>query len=544
MSSPPEPAFDISETAIGRISDSYVKRRWELSPMAATAAGVDGYDHLLDDLSPAGEDAALVLLEEFLPQVRGAVVHTQAERIAQSVMLHDLETERAELLSRVHGHAWGVITSVASSLSDTYSLMDVAISRESLLARAGAVEVYLDGWFSRIMRDAEDGIVNSQHSTVEEITQLKTMSARGMHKTLLADATPEEHAVLAHADDALAELADRMDAQYLPLCRKELGVGRAVYETLATSYLGAEVDLVAAYERAIGELADVNAEMRELALSMYPATDPAAVPALLDEDPRYCMPNAEALKVRIEEMFQTAREALAADFHIPHAISRCDVVMDENAMDASPYYQGPSEDLSRAGAMCYPVANRETFPLWREVSTVYHESIPGHHLQIGVALLERENLTSFQRLLSWNCGYGEGWALYAERVMDMLGFLQDPADRLGYLICRALRIARVVIDIGLHMDLPSPHGAEWSYENTVEYLIESAWLTRAGAESEINRYIAWPGQAITYKIGEEYWLAARARAEKSGVPLVEFHERLLRSGSMPLWMLEELSSSI
>ena len=106
MSSPPEPAFDISETVIGRISDSYVQRYWELSPMAATAAGVDGYDHLLDDLSLAAEKAELALLEEFLPQVRDAVVRTQAERIAQSVMLHDLETERAELLSRAHGHAW------------------------------------------------------------------------------------------------------------------------------------------------------------------------------------------------------------------------------------------------------------------------------------------------------------------------------------------------------------------------------------------------------------------------------------------------------
>jgi uncharacterized protein (DUF885 family) len=538
------PVFSISETAIGRISDAYVQRYWDLSPMAATAAGIDGYDHLLDDLSPAGEIAELELLEEFLPQIRNAVVHTQAERIAQSVMLHDLETARSELHAKSHGHAWGVITSVVSSLSDTYSLMDVAVSREALLARARAVNTYLDGWFESIMLDAEDGIVNSQHSTAEEIAQFKTMSARGMHQALLEDATPEERAVLGRADDALAEMADRIAEQYLPLCRKELGVGRAVYETLATSYLGAEVDLTATYERAISELADVNAEMRELALSMYPDADPASVPALLDEDPRYCMPNAEALKTRIEEMFQTARVALAADFHIPHEISRCDVVMDDNAMDASPYYQGPSEDLSRAGAMCYPVANRETFPLWREVSTVYHESIPGHHLQIGVSLLERENLTSFQRLLSWNCGYGEGWALYAERVMDMLGFLQDPADRLGYLICRALRIARVVIDIGLHMDLPAPHGTEWSYENTVEYLIESAWLTRAGAESEINRYIAWPGQAITYKIGEEYWLAARTRAEQAGVPLVEFHERLLRSGSMPLAMLEELSVSI
>ena len=508
--------------------------------MAATAAGIAGYDHLLDDLSPAGEDARLALIEEFLPQVRAAAVDTQAERAAQAVMLHDLATANTELRSRLHGHAWGVITSVTSALLNTYSLMDVKTSREALLARVGAVSAYLDGWFATIMRNAEDGIVNSHHATTEVITQLRTMTTRGMHQALLSDATPEEHTVLVRADEALAKLADQLAEQYLPLCREALGVGRAVYETLAASYLGAQIDLVAAYERAISELADVNAEMRELALSMYPDADPAAVPAMLDEDPRYCMPNAAALKARIEEMFQAAREQLAADFPIPDEISRCDVVMDDNAMDASPYYQGPSDDLSRAGAMCYPVANRETFPLWREASTVYHESIPGHHLQIGLTVLERENLTSFQRLLSWNCGYGEGWALYAERVMDMLGFLQDPADRLGYLICRALRIARVVIDIGLHLDLPAPHGDAWTYENTVEYLIDSAWLPRDGAESEINRYISWPGQAITYKIGEEYWIAARSRAEQAGVPLAEFHDRLLRAGSVPLSMLDKL----
>jgi uncharacterized protein (DUF885 family) len=191
--------------------------------------------------------------------------------------------------------------------------------------------------------------------------------------------------------------------------------------------------------------------------------------------------------------------------------------------------------------MCYPVANREVFPLWREVSTVYHESIPGHHLQVGLAVAERANLTSFQRLLSWNCGHGEGWALYAERVMDMLGFLDDPADRLGYLICRALRIARVVIDIGLHMELTPPFAGVWTYESAVQFLMDTAWLTQDYAQSEINRYIAWPGQAITYKIGEGYWLAARDRAVAAGCPLPEFHDRVLRAGSVPLALLEQLA---
>jgi uncharacterized protein (DUF885 family) len=360
----------------------------------------------------------------------------------------------------------------------------------------------------------------------------------------LSDATDSERDQLRAADAALAAMADRLLEEYMPLCREALGVGASVYAQLAASYLGAEIDLVAAWEQAQAELAEVRAEMDTLAHLIHPDVEPADVPALLDADPRYCMPDAASLRERIAEMFAAARERLVDDFRIPAAIEHCNVVMDENAMDASPYYLGPSDDLSRPGAMCYPVAGRESFPLWREVSTVYHESIPGHHLQVGLSVVERDRLTSFQRMLSWNAGYGEGWALYAERVMDMLGLLQDPADRLGYLICRALRIARVVIDIGLHMDLPAPFAGPWSYENTVRYLAESTWMPLAGAQSEINRYIAWPGQAITYRIGEQYWVKARERAVAAGMPLVEFHDRLLRAGSVPLALLEELSIQV
>ena len=209
------------------------------------------------------------------------------------------------------------------------------------------------------------------------------------------------------------------------------------------------------------------------------------------------------------------------------------------------YYTAPSEDLlTRPGRMWWSVpAGITQFSTWRELTTVYHEGVPGHHLQIAQTTLRRELLNRWRRLGSWVSGHGEGWALYAERLMADLGFLDDPADLLGMLDSQSFRAARVVIDIGVHCRLPAPAqvgGGAWDYDKAWAYLGEHVALAEGFRRFELDRYLGWPGQAPSYKLGERIWLQLREEAKArqgADFDLKAFHRSALDVGSVGLDVL-------
>jgi uncharacterized protein (DUF885 family) len=177
------------------------------------------------------------------------------------------------------------------------------------------------------------------------------------------------------------------------------------------------------------------------------------------------------------------------------------------------------------------------------VSTAYHEGFPGHHLQVGTSMAQQENLTRAHRLLIWYSGYGEGWALYTERLMDELGYFERPEYLLGYYSSQQLRACRVVIDIGCHLGLALPDdalvnpGGRWDYQTAVDVLHQVAAQPREVSESEAKRYLGWPGQAISYKVGERTILSLRDEAKRkqgSAFDLKEFHRSLLAGGEVRL----------
>jgi uncharacterized protein (DUF885 family) len=185
------------------------------------------------------------------------------------------------------------------------------------------------------------------------------------------------------------------------------------------------------------------------------------------------------------------------------------------------------------------------FSTWREVTTVYHEGVPGHHLQIGQTQVRAELLNRWQRLLCWCSGHGEGWALYAERLMDDLGYLSDPGDRLGMLDGQALRAARVIVDIGMHLELEIPRDNPFGFHPGERWTPELGWLFLRGhcrvqedvLRFELDRYLGWPGQAPSYKVGERIWLQARADAQArkgADFDLKSFHRDALNLGALGL----------
>jgi uncharacterized protein (DUF885 family) len=189
------------------------------------------------------------------------------------------------------------------------------------------------------------------------------------------------------------------------------------------------------------------------------------------------------------------------------------------------------------------------FSWWRFASTWYHESIPGHHLQIATALLASDRQSRFHRLVGNTSGYAEGWALYAERLMDELGYFSDLGDELGYLANQALRAARIVVDVGLHLELDAPadmgvlgglgdcSNKRWSAEMAVALLEEWAIQDHPMSVSEVDRYLGLPAQAISYKVGERIWLESREAAKQrlgDRFNLKAFHAHALVLGPMGL----------
>ena len=213
----------------------------------------------------------------------------------------------------------------------------------------------------------------------------------------------------------------------------------------------------------------------------------------------------------------------------------------------APYYTGPSEDFTRPGRTWWPTGDATRFPKWGDVSTVYHEGVPGHHLQVATVRLYPEALSRYQRLLTFISGHGEGWALYAERLMSELGYLENPDYYMGLLSAQALRSVRVIIDIGMHLELKIPPGDRfhpgetWNHDLALDFAVERALRPRTFMASEVVRYLGWPAQAISYKVGERSWLTARESARKAAgdsFDLKAFHTKALSIGPMGLAQLE------
>ena len=249
-------------------------------------------------------------------------------------------------------------------------------------------------------------------------------------------------------------------------------------------------------------------------------------------------PDPAAFIAEMQARQARALELVAPHFDVPEPLRRLDVSAAPPTGHIGAYYVQPSEDFQRPGAISYLLAGDGPQPLWREVSTAYHEGIPGHHLQIGTQI-GLPALSRFHRVVAGWSGFAEGWALYAEELMDELGGYELPAYRLGMLSNQHVRACRVVLDIGAHLDLPTPDGERWTFERGVTLLTTRAGLPEAHARSEMTRYLGFPGQAISYKVGQRAMLDLRREWLARGGTLRGFHERVLSGGSVGLARLRE-----
>ncbi|WP_344999073.1 DUF885 domain-containing protein, partial [Tsukamurella soli] len=353
------------------------------------------------------------------------------------------------------------------------------------------------------------------------------------------------------ADDvrgAFRRFAAFLDARIAPVAvgfdaPGGLGVGRDAYPLYSRAFLGTVIDLEETYAWGQERLSAIVGEQSAVARELYPDLDgPDAVAQALirlDAEERYTLRGTDALRGWMQDKSDAAVSALAgAHFDIPAGLTRLACRIAPSGSGGI-YYTGPSADLSRPGTMWWAVPKgQDTFHTWQETTTVYHEGVPGHHLQIGESVVS-PLLNRWRTLFSFTSGHGEGWALYAERLMADLGFLDDPGERMGMLDSQRLRAARVVLDIGVHCGLPAPDeigGGAWTYEKAWEFLTHHCAMDRQVLRFELHRYLGWPGQAPSYAVGQRVWERTRDAylTARPAATLREFHSDALALGGMGL----------
>jgi uncharacterized protein (DUF885 family) len=539
-------------------ADGYVEDRAARDPILATILGVRGHDHVLPSFSSErwADDASFT--EASLAKLRALEPADDVDRIAVAVMEERLEItaelERSGELART----FGTIMSPASEIRQVFELMahETDEERAVIADRLRQVRPALASWRAGLADVSAAGELPARRHVLG-VAEQATIYARGAFEGFVerlaapSEPTADARAAARDADAAYGELAAHLTTEIAPAASDTERCGPARYPRWLRFCNGVELDLDELYAWAWADLQRINERMWELAATLAPgASRLADVAVALDAEDARAIFGTDALLERLESFTQATIEQLdGVHFDIDPRIRRCDARLAPEGSAAAPYYFEPSEDLSRPGTTWFPTLGRDRFPWWRSASTWYHEAVPGHHLQIATALVSVDRLNRFQRTLAATSGLCEGWALYAERLMEELGGFTDPGDELGYLEAQALRAARVVVDLGLHLGLASPKdlgelgglgdcsSKVWTPEMAVVLLEERAIQDHEFAVSEVDRYLAWPGQATSYKVGERVWLAARedARRRLGGrFDLKAFHAFALRLGGMGL----------
>ena len=542
---------------VDAVAERYVDDYAALDPIAATYLGLPGFDDVLTDLSPDGFAARADLTRRALADAAAAAPVDEREQVAKDAFLERLGLEVEMDEARVPQSQVSVISSGLHEVRSVFDLMPTQGEEAwtNIGARLAAIPAALDGYRETLTRVADEGHVAARRQLTEVAAQVRSWTGQEggdnfflglVAQTDVEDLRPDLERRARAASDAFADFGRWLDSDLAPRGRDRDAVGREQYSLGSRYFLGATVDLEETYAWGFEELKRIEDEMAQVADKIVPGGSLDEAVAALDADPSRRIEGKENFRQWMQDLATRTLEDMAGThFDIPEPIRRIECCIAPTS-DGGIYYTGPSEDFSRPGRMWWAVpAGIDTFATWREVTTVFHEGVPGHHLQVAQTAYRKEVLNRWQRLMCWVSGHGEGWALYAERLMDELGYLDDPGDKIGMLDGQGFRAARVIVDIGMHLELEIPRdnpfgfhpGETWTPDLGLEFMRQHCRMEDAFIQFEVNRYLGWPGQAPSYKVGERIWLEARAEVRQrhgDAFDLKAFHRAALDLGSLGL----------
>lgn len=527
----------------------------ELYPVAATAVGIKGHDHDWGDLSPRGVDNAQRTLRAWLRRVEALPPgNDEWDTLAIMVATDALEIPIREIDEGKHFRDLNSIASPFQEFREIFEHMpkDSVEAWENIASRLVSLPEALSHYQETLDAGRNRGVTVALRQ-VESVMEQARVSASDDSPTLrvVEQARAADHVdpeLLARIQgaataglEAFAAFGEWLATTYRRAATADDAVGEERYLSESRQFLGTTIDLFETYAWGWQQVDELRSRMESLATTITEEGTLAAALHSLNNDAKWGIAPDHASFVT--EMQRRLDDALArldgAYFDVPESIRKVDVKIAPPGGSLGAYYVGPSEDFSRPGSVWWSFSGEAAVPLWAEVTTAYHEGFPGHHLQVGMQSSFMERLSRIHRLWTWLPGMGEGWALYAETLMDELGYFDEPGIEFGYLASQMLRASRVVIDIGIHLRLTIPDdqpllgGQPWSFDAAVQYLEHYAGLDRDYAQSEATRYSGWPGQAIAYKVGERVILELRdelRHRDGEDFDLKAFHHRLLEIG--------------
>jgi len=542
----------------------------ERRPTQATSLGLDKGDraHLAGELGDLSLEAARADNDRAV--ARWARLKdwptdglSEASKVSLAVARFQAETAAIEASLPVLGSPYVVAQNTGSyfqvpDFMANQHRLETTADAEAFLSRLQAFAVNVDHENDRIRADASHGVMLPaviMDKTLTQLRALRDMPAADMamiqaltrktgEKDIVGDWFNRAAVIVdEQVKPALGRQIELFESQR-PSASEDVGVwrfpnGEALYNlglrrSTTTTYTGAEI-----HEIGLKQVASIQAEIAVIleSLGMTEGTVGERVNAL-GKDPRHLFPNTEEGKValiaalnemvaavtpRLPEVFSTLPKA-------PVEIRRVPPSIEIGAPGG--YYQAASLDGSRPGAYYINLRDTANRPKWSLPTLTYHEAVPGHHFQISVAR-EAGSLPLYRRTGGFSA-YSEGWALYSERVAadDLNMYAGNPLGRIGYLQAYLFRAVRLVVDTGLH-------DKRWSRQRAIDYMIAEAATPANAAQSEVDRYVVWPGQACSYKLGQTVIEGIRRKVEaRGGFDIKTFHDKVLLNGAVPLSVLE------
>ncbi|PLC13157.1 hypothetical protein AUQ48_14210 [Kocuria flava] len=558
----PVPAGTRHATAVDAVAERWYARTLELDPAQAALHGIRPHETGYRDYGPDGPRAWAEAARDTLAELARTTPADDTDRVTAHAL-----RERLGVGLDLHeaGLTGWEVNNIASPVQEIREVFDGlprggAEDWRALAQRLRAVPGAVAGYLRALHQAQARGRSASADQMRTAAGQARGYAAPGgffdrlaRHRRVPEALREEVAAAAAAAREAYSGLADALSGELTVRARGTDAVGPEEYALRLREFLGAVVDPAELYAWGVDHLADIVDEQRRLARRIVPGASVAEAVAFLDADPARRLHGTGALQAWMQELSDAAVDALAGThFEITAPMRRLECRI-APTHDGGIWYTGPSADFSRPGRMWWSVPEgTELFTTWEQTTTVYHEGVPGHHLQFATALANAAELNLWRRAGLWVSGHGEGWALYAERLMDELGFLEDPGDRMGMLDSQRLRAARVVFDIGFHCGFTVPGelgdalggarpGAVWSAEDGWRFLRANIVMAEPMLRFEWLRYRGWPGQAPSYKAGQRLWERSREHARAAAgarFRLRDFHTRALRLGSVGLDTLE------
>jgi len=538
-------------TTLDQLADGFWERFLELSPISATINGDTRYDDRLPDPGPKGRadrrqfaqdmrDAALAIPEDGL-SVEDRITRDVLRVIGEIFLVQD--DQRIDTLQVVD--QMGGPQTMLPQLCQ-FQAADTPERLELFLARLHAYPTFMAANRALLREALASGLTAPRIVAERTIAQLERMLATPIDEAVVPSLVKvardeDREAIRAVVRDEVypadAAFLEALRGEYLAASRPANGIwsapnGDALYRTQVLRWTTLDLDPREVHQVGLDELETIETERRGIARAAGFGDDTAAYRASLAADPANQPASRDTLIARAEEDIERAVAAAPAMFRrIPRSACRVIPVEEYKERDAPfAYYYPPSADTTRPGTYYVNTFDLPSRTYSRLASTTYHEATPGHHFQIS---LESENtgLNRFRRFAARYAGgaYVEGWGLYAERLADEIGLYRNDAERFGMLDAQAWRAARLVVDTALH-------ALRWTRQQSIDLLL-SAGLHETDAVIETDRYIAWPGQALTYKTGQrEIERLRREISARDGASfdLREFHDQLLGHGSMPL----------